>query len=142
MNWQEFSVILTTYIDPAQLRGGRGRMLGVITSSSFFVPQVNLPGSMATFVRPMMIHDSMQANGGKTTQQLLRVIRLPRGKPVKPIRLLARQMNAQRLRNRTWQNPTRERNSPNNTQKRLTPRRNRLGSISQRLTNEQQKLIE
>ena len=46
-------------------------MLGVITSSNFFVPQVNLPGSMASFVWPtMVIHDSMRTNGGKTTQQL------------------------------------------------------------------------
>jgi hypothetical protein len=27
-------------------------MLGVITSSSFFVPQVNLPGSMGSFIPP------------------------------------------------------------------------------------------
>jgi hypothetical protein len=27
-------------------------MLGLITSSSFFVPQINLPGSMASFVLP------------------------------------------------------------------------------------------
>jgi hypothetical protein len=27
-------------------------MLGVITSSSFFVPQVNLPGNMASFIPP------------------------------------------------------------------------------------------
>jgi hypothetical protein len=30
-------------------------MLGVISSSSFFVPQVNLPGSMASFVWPAAI---------------------------------------------------------------------------------------
>ena len=29
--------------------------LGILTSSSFFVPQVNVPGSMATFVTPSMI---------------------------------------------------------------------------------------
>ena len=31
------------------------RGLGLITSSNFYVPQVNLPGSMATFVRPAAI---------------------------------------------------------------------------------------
>jgi hypothetical protein len=54
-------------------------MLGVITSSSFFVPQVNLPGSMASFVLPAIPIQAMTTNGGKTRQQLLRVIRLPRG---------------------------------------------------------------
>jgi hypothetical protein len=54
-------------------------MLGVITSSSFFVPQVNLPGSMASFVPPAIPIQTIAANGGKTTQQLLRLIRLPRG---------------------------------------------------------------
>ena len=29
-----------------------GRGLGLITRSNFYVPQVNLPGSMATFVTP------------------------------------------------------------------------------------------
>jgi len=54
-------------------------MLGVITSSSFFVPQVNLPGSMASFIPPAIPIQTIAANGGKTTQQLLRIIRLPRG---------------------------------------------------------------
>jgi len=45
-------------------------MLGVITSSSFFVPQVNLPGSMASFIPPAIPIHAIVTNGGKTTQQL------------------------------------------------------------------------
>jgi hypothetical protein len=67
---------LYVQFDPAEQRGGG--MLGVIASSSFFVPQVNLPGSMASFVPPAMPIQAINTNGGKTTQQLLRVIR-PRG---------------------------------------------------------------
>jgi hypothetical protein len=33
-------------------RGISSSGLGIITSSSFWVPQVNMPGSMATFVQP------------------------------------------------------------------------------------------
>ena len=43
------------------------------------MPQVNLPGSMASFVLPAAIPiHVMTTNGGKTTLQLLRVI-WPRG---------------------------------------------------------------
>jgi hypothetical protein len=43
------------------------RGLGLITSSNFFVPQVNVPGSMASFVTPAAIPISaIAANGGKT----------------------------------------------------------------------------
>jgi len=43
------------------------RGLGLITSSNFFVPQVNLPGSMASFVTPAAIPISaIAAKGGKT----------------------------------------------------------------------------
>ena len=45
-------------------------MLGVITSSSFFVPQVNLPGNMASFIPPAIPIHAIVTNGGKTTQQL------------------------------------------------------------------------
>jgi hypothetical protein len=45
-------------------------MLGLITSSNFFVPQVNVPGSMASFVAPAAVVSPVPvpvaANGAKT----------------------------------------------------------------------------
>jgi len=42
--------------------------LGLLTSSNFFVPQVNLPGSMASFVPPVAIplFVPLASNGGRT----------------------------------------------------------------------------
>jgi hypothetical protein len=41
--------------------------LGLITPSNFYVPQINLPGSMATFVLPAAVPIPVQigANSGK-----------------------------------------------------------------------------
>jgi hypothetical protein len=43
--------------------------MGLITSSNFYVKQVNLPGSMAAFVRPAVVFPTLVAlptSGGKT----------------------------------------------------------------------------
>lgn len=41
---------------PLSVTGGTsGSGMGLLTSSNFYVPQVNIPGSMATFVAPAAI---------------------------------------------------------------------------------------
>jgi hypothetical protein len=49
--------------------------LGLITGSNFFVPQVPVSGSMATFVRPgaIPVPVAMAANGEKPTRGLRRL---------------------------------------------------------------------
>jgi hypothetical protein len=58
--------------------------LGVITSSNFYVPQINLPGSMATFTLPAAIPVTpapAQAgvNGGKPGSGLGQIDLFPQG---------------------------------------------------------------
>jgi hypothetical protein len=51
-------------------RGGliRRNGLGLLTSSNFYVPQVNLPGSMASFVTPPARHRGAVGVGEKVVE--------------------------------------------------------------------------
>ena len=45
---------------------GQNRGVGFITSSNFFVPQANLPASMAAFVLPAAVPVPLAVKSGKT----------------------------------------------------------------------------
>ena len=49
---------------PLSITGGTSGM-GLLTSSNFYVPQVNVPGSMATFVNPASIPPPMVTSGAR-----------------------------------------------------------------------------